>query len=158
MLTCGNKSTGMRTMVVTPTTATTRQTMMTKYGYARANFGINNLPQGRARRSQCVSAEYSSRCKIHVGFVEKAEEPEVSRGHLRNAILAVNHQVHRGHEKDGQYDGHSQAADHRTSQRGVLFAARLHAECHGQQSQQGGEGSHQDGAQADFASFHHRLS
>jgi hypothetical protein len=65
-------------MVVTPTTATTRQTMMMKYGYARANFGINNLLPRRVRRAQCVSAECSSRCKIHFGFQEKASAPDAS--------------------------------------------------------------------------------
>src|ERR1700731_4821273 len=60
-------------------------------------------------------------------------------------FLAVHDLVSRRHEKDRHDDRNKQATNDCPGQRGVLFAAWLGAESHGDQAQKGCQGGHQDG-------------
>ena|SRR5579885_4605 len=58
MLMPGNRSTGMRTRLLTPTTTTIRQATMMKYGYRRENLDMTHEPihQIREWRRQVLVA------------------------------------------------------------------------------------------------------
>src|SRR5690348_1712447 len=67
----------------------------------------------------------------------------------------MDQKICRRHKEDGHDYGNRQAADDGAGERSVLLAAGFHRECHRDEAENGGEGSHENRPQAHAAGKRH---